>query len=245
MSAVVNGCFNNKDSHSVGFVVRWLEEHCHRLIFPVHRYDSPIAFLRMISTAVREYSKLLRQCRLRIRFNFVQRAGALWWKSSFTRVDHHRWSCEPFGGNRRVVVWVVSGCSGARCVCAAGTACTCWRRGTATWRRTWSRAGWARGWSWPRPCWSAARGRRPARSCPCRAPGCWPAPRRRSTAAPRSRRTSPQVRHCTSRVDSIVWCFQIISKGPYLLHSLVSNGLYWITGGFIVNESRYTKNNYI
>ncbi|KOB74164.1 Restriction of telomere capping protein 5 [Operophtera brumata] len=38
LSAVVNGCFNNKDSHSVGFVVRWLEEHCHRLIHPVHRY---------------------------------------------------------------------------------------------------------------------------------------------------------------------------------------------------------------
>ncbi|XP_052751678.1 uncharacterized protein LOC113513485 isoform X2 [Galleria mellonella] len=38
LSAVVNGCFNNKESHSVGFVVRWLEEHCHRLIFPVHRY---------------------------------------------------------------------------------------------------------------------------------------------------------------------------------------------------------------
>ncbi|XP_059045941.1 uncharacterized protein LOC131841632 [Achroia grisella] len=38
LAAVVNGCFNNKESHSVGFVVRWLEEHCHRLIFPVHRY---------------------------------------------------------------------------------------------------------------------------------------------------------------------------------------------------------------
>ncbi|XP_045503405.1 uncharacterized protein LOC123700276 [Colias croceus] len=38
LTAVVKGCFNNKDSHSVGFVVRWLEEHCHRLIFPVHRY---------------------------------------------------------------------------------------------------------------------------------------------------------------------------------------------------------------
>ncbi|XP_030032397.1 uncharacterized protein LOC115448913 isoform X2 [Manduca sexta] len=38
LSAVVNGCFNKKDSHSVGFVVRWLEEHCHRLVFPVHRY---------------------------------------------------------------------------------------------------------------------------------------------------------------------------------------------------------------
>ncbi|CAG5047470.1 unnamed protein product [Parnassius apollo] len=38
LSAVINGCFNKKDSHSAGFVVRWLEEHCHRLIFPVHRY---------------------------------------------------------------------------------------------------------------------------------------------------------------------------------------------------------------
>nr|XP_026488584.1 uncharacterized protein LOC113395230 isoform X2 [Vanessa tameamea] len=38
LTAVLRGCFNNKDSHSVGFVVRWLEEHCHRLIFPVHRY---------------------------------------------------------------------------------------------------------------------------------------------------------------------------------------------------------------
>ncbi|CAH0713389.1 unnamed protein product, partial [Brenthis ino] len=38
LMAVVRGCFNNKDSHSIGFVVRWLEEHCHRLIFPVHRY---------------------------------------------------------------------------------------------------------------------------------------------------------------------------------------------------------------
>lgn len=38
LSAVVNGCFNKKDCHSIGFVVRWLEEHCHRLIFPVHRY---------------------------------------------------------------------------------------------------------------------------------------------------------------------------------------------------------------
>ncbi|OWR54849.1 putative Ankyrin repeat domain-containing protein 13C [Danaus plexippus plexippus] len=38
LSAVIRGCFNNKDSHSVGFVVRWLEEHCHRLIFPIHRY---------------------------------------------------------------------------------------------------------------------------------------------------------------------------------------------------------------
>ncbi|XP_072934094.1 uncharacterized protein [Epargyreus clarus] len=38
LTAVVKGCFNNKESHSVGFVVRWLEEHCHRLIFPVHRY---------------------------------------------------------------------------------------------------------------------------------------------------------------------------------------------------------------
>lgn len=37
LSSVVNGCFNNKDAHSVGFVVRWLNEHCHRLIFPVHR----------------------------------------------------------------------------------------------------------------------------------------------------------------------------------------------------------------
>ncbi|KAL4710126.1 hypothetical protein ACJJTC_016528 [Scirpophaga incertulas] len=27
LSAVVNGCFNNKEIHSVGFVVRWLEEH--------------------------------------------------------------------------------------------------------------------------------------------------------------------------------------------------------------------------
>lgn len=33
----MNGCFNKKDTHSVGFVVRWLEQHCHRLIFPVHR----------------------------------------------------------------------------------------------------------------------------------------------------------------------------------------------------------------
>lgn len=39
LSSVVNGCFNNKDAHSVGFVVRWLNEHCHRLIFPVHRCD--------------------------------------------------------------------------------------------------------------------------------------------------------------------------------------------------------------
>ncbi|XP_021205458.2 uncharacterized protein LOC114246224 [Bombyx mandarina] len=38
LSAVVDGCFNKKDVHSVGFVVRWLEEHCHRIIFPVHRY---------------------------------------------------------------------------------------------------------------------------------------------------------------------------------------------------------------
>lgn len=38
LSHVVNGCFNNKDSHSVGFVVRWLEEHCRRLVHPVHRY---------------------------------------------------------------------------------------------------------------------------------------------------------------------------------------------------------------
>ncbi|XP_026730158.1 uncharacterized protein LOC113495579 isoform X1 [Trichoplusia ni] len=38
LSSVVNGCFNKKDAHSIGFVVRWLEEHCHRLIFPVHRY---------------------------------------------------------------------------------------------------------------------------------------------------------------------------------------------------------------
>ncbi|CAG9791135.1 unnamed protein product [Diatraea saccharalis] len=38
LTAVVKGCFNNKDSHSIGFVVRWLEEHCHRLIFPIHRY---------------------------------------------------------------------------------------------------------------------------------------------------------------------------------------------------------------
>ncbi|KPI98968.1 PREDICTED: uncharacterized protein LOC106118012 isoform X1 [Papilio xuthus] len=38
LSAVINGCFNKKDTHSVGFVVRWLGEHCHRLIFPVHRY---------------------------------------------------------------------------------------------------------------------------------------------------------------------------------------------------------------
>lgn len=37
LSAVVDGCFNKKDVHSVGFVVRWLEEHCHRIIFPVHR----------------------------------------------------------------------------------------------------------------------------------------------------------------------------------------------------------------
>ncbi|RVE43057.1 hypothetical protein evm_012288 [Chilo suppressalis] len=38
LSAVVKGCFNNKDCHSIGFVVRWLEEHCHRLIFPIHRF---------------------------------------------------------------------------------------------------------------------------------------------------------------------------------------------------------------
>ncbi|XP_060806770.1 uncharacterized protein LOC106140278 isoform X2 [Amyelois transitella] len=38
LGAVVSGCFNNKESHSVGFVVRWLEENCPRLIFPVHRY---------------------------------------------------------------------------------------------------------------------------------------------------------------------------------------------------------------
>ncbi|CAH2093335.1 unnamed protein product [Euphydryas editha] len=38
LTAVIKGCFNNKDSHSVGYVVRWLEEHCHRLVFPVHRY---------------------------------------------------------------------------------------------------------------------------------------------------------------------------------------------------------------
>ncbi|XP_049879269.1 uncharacterized protein LOC126376135 isoform X3 [Pectinophora gossypiella] len=40
LSAVVNGCFNKKDTHSVGFVVRWLMEHCHRLIFPIHRRPS-------------------------------------------------------------------------------------------------------------------------------------------------------------------------------------------------------------
>lgn len=40
LASVVNGCFNNKDAHSVGFVVRWLNEHCHRLIFPVHRCDT-------------------------------------------------------------------------------------------------------------------------------------------------------------------------------------------------------------
>lgn len=38
LSSVVNGCFNNADAHSVGFVVRWLNEHCRRLVFPVHRY---------------------------------------------------------------------------------------------------------------------------------------------------------------------------------------------------------------
>ncbi|CAK1552419.1 unnamed protein product [Leptosia nina] len=38
LTAVVGGCFNKADSHSVNFVVRWLEEHCHRLVFPVHRY---------------------------------------------------------------------------------------------------------------------------------------------------------------------------------------------------------------
>ncbi|XP_045453828.1 uncharacterized protein LOC123663176 [Melitaea cinxia] len=49
LTAVVKGCFNNKDSHSVGFVVRWLEEHCHRLIFPVHRYC-----VHMLATRHRE-----------------------------------------------------------------------------------------------------------------------------------------------------------------------------------------------
>ncbi|XP_049879268.1 uncharacterized protein LOC126376135 isoform X2 [Pectinophora gossypiella] len=49
LSAVVNGCFNKKDTHSVGFVVRWLMEHCHRLIFPIHRY-----VVHMVATRHRE-----------------------------------------------------------------------------------------------------------------------------------------------------------------------------------------------
>ncbi|XP_034827469.2 uncharacterized protein [Maniola hyperantus] len=49
LTAVVKGCFNKKDSHSVGFVVRWLEEHCHRLIFPIHRYC-----VHMLATRYRE-----------------------------------------------------------------------------------------------------------------------------------------------------------------------------------------------
>ncbi|GBP20822.1 hypothetical protein EVAR_14548_1 [Eumeta japonica] len=38
LSAVVDGCFGKADTHSVGFVVRWLQENCPRLILPVHRY---------------------------------------------------------------------------------------------------------------------------------------------------------------------------------------------------------------
>ncbi|PZC75395.1 hypothetical protein B5X24_HaOG206125 [Helicoverpa armigera] len=45
LSSVVNGCFNNKDMHSVGFVVRWLEEHCHRLIFPRGNWAAGSALL--------------------------------------------------------------------------------------------------------------------------------------------------------------------------------------------------------
>ncbi|XP_063368875.1 uncharacterized protein LOC134657234 isoform X1 [Cydia amplana] len=51
LNSVVNGCFNKKDSHSVGFVVRWLEQHCHRLIFPVHRYC-----VHMLATRHRDIS---------------------------------------------------------------------------------------------------------------------------------------------------------------------------------------------
>ncbi|XP_073947904.1 uncharacterized protein isoform X2 [Choristoneura fumiferana] len=51
LNSVVNGCFNKKDSHSVGFVVRWLDQHCHRLIFPVHRYC-----VHMLATRHRDIS---------------------------------------------------------------------------------------------------------------------------------------------------------------------------------------------
>ncbi|KAG7303287.1 hypothetical protein JYU34_011763 [Plutella xylostella] len=51
LSAVVDACFNKKDSHSVNFVVRWLDEHTHRIIFPLHRYC-----VHMLSTRHREIS---------------------------------------------------------------------------------------------------------------------------------------------------------------------------------------------
>lgn len=38
ISAVTQSCFFTKDALSVGFVCRWLEEHCPRLILPVHRF---------------------------------------------------------------------------------------------------------------------------------------------------------------------------------------------------------------
>ncbi|XP_048482320.1 uncharacterized protein LOC105395159 [Plutella xylostella] len=51
LSAVVDACFNKKDSHSVNFVVRWLDEHTHRIIFPLHRYC-----VHMLSTRHRDIS---------------------------------------------------------------------------------------------------------------------------------------------------------------------------------------------
>lgn len=38
LRAVSEGCFGNEESHSVGFVVRWLERNCGRAVLPVHRY---------------------------------------------------------------------------------------------------------------------------------------------------------------------------------------------------------------
>ncbi|XP_077299419.1 uncharacterized protein LOC143920410 [Arctopsyche grandis] len=38
LNAVINSCFHSKNKLSSSYITRWLEEHCHRLVLPMHRY---------------------------------------------------------------------------------------------------------------------------------------------------------------------------------------------------------------
>lgn len=38
LAAVVDGCYNNKTTHSASYVARWLYQQCPRLVLPLHRY---------------------------------------------------------------------------------------------------------------------------------------------------------------------------------------------------------------
>ena len=66
----MRGCFNNAESHSVGFVVRWVGEHCHRLVSPVHRYC-----VHMLATRHRDVETLADDRALELGTPVLERAA--------------------------------------------------------------------------------------------------------------------------------------------------------------------------